>query len=324
MTDTAPARRHAGPTQTPLNVLRGFLIGMAELVPGVSGGTVALVTGVYERALLSLTALGAAFRVLVTGPDRTTQFAQRIRQVEWWLVGPALVGMVAALLFAAGSVAHLVETHPENARGLFFGLVVASLVVPIRMLPKLTAPTTARRILAVVAVVVPAVVSFVLVGFASGSSIDEPQWWFVFLAASIAICALVVPGVSGSFFLLAIGLYAPTLGAVHDRDWGYLGVFAAGALLGLLTIVKGMTVLLHRARRATLLVAFGLMLGSLRALWPWQGGDGGTEGRGTLLPPSDPLGPTLLAVLGAVVVTILVIAEARVTRRVTSRSEPTP
>jgi putative membrane protein len=313
MSATALDRR-SGILQSPLNVLRGFLIGMAELVPGVSGGTVALVTGVYERALNSATALGGAFVALAKGPDRRAGFRRRIGDVDWWLVLPALVGMAAAVLFAAGAVEALVSANPENARGLFFGLVAASLVVPLRMLPART-ERGAGRIADVAAVVVAAVVAFVLVGFASNTTLEDPQLWFVFVAAAVAVCALVIPGVSGSFFLLAIGLYSPTLQAVDQRDLGYIAVFGLGAIVGLLTIVKGISVLLTRARRVTLLVMFGLMLGSLRALWPWQGGAGGDEGHGVLLAPTDPLAPVLLAVAGAAAVLALVTLEARATRR---------
>jgi len=316
MSATALDRR-SGILQSPLNLLRGFLIGMAELVPGVSGGTVALVTGVYERALNSATALGGAFVALAKGPDRVAGFRRRIADVDWWLILPALVGMAAAVLFAAGVVEALVSANPENARGLFFGLVAASLVVPLRMLPART-ERGAGRIADVAAVVVAAVVAFVLVGFASNTTLEDPQLWFVFVAAAVAVCALVIPGVSGSFFLLAIGLYSPTLQAVDQRDLGYIAVFGLGAIVGLLTIVKGISVLLTRARRVTLLVMFGLMLGSLRALWPWQGGAGGDEGHGVLLAPTDPLAPVLLAVAGAAAVLALVALEARATPRAVS------
>ena len=229
---------------------------MAELVPGVSGGTIALVTGIYERALDAASSLGGAFKTLVVGPDRAAGFRRRISDVDWWLVVPLLVGMACAILFAAGTVEHLVAANPENARGLFFGLVAASLVVPFRLLPK-------RKNLAVdiVSFVVAAGVAFFLVGFASSGSIDSPNFVFVFVAAAVAVCALVVPGVSGSFFLLAVGLYSPTLQAVDERDLAYIGVFALGALIGLFTVVRVIRVLLDKYRRMTLLVMAGLMLG---------------------------------------------------------------
>lgn len=308
--------RAAGrPVHTPVNALRGFLIGMAELVPGVSGGTVALVTGIYERALRSAHALGAAFRALVLGPDRGAGFRRGMRDVDWWLVGPMLVGMAIAVLFAAGTVEHLVSSNPENARGLFFGLVAASLIVPLRLLPR-GRGTGVSGSVDLLLFVVPAAVAFFLVGFANSQAIDHPPIWFVFIAAAVAVCALVVPGVSGSFFLLAVGLYSPTLQAVDDRALGYIAVFGAGALLGLFTVVKVMTTLLDKARRGTLLVMSGLMLGSLRALWPWQGGEGSAEGHGSLTLPTDPVWPPIvLAAVGAVVVLALIVVEEIAKRR---------
>lgn len=300
----------ARPIHTPWNALRGFLIGMAELVPGVSGGTIALVTGVYERALEAAGSLGGAFKTLIVGPDRAAGFRRRISDVDWWLVVPLLVGMACAILFAAGTVEHLVASNPENARGLFFGLVAASLVVPFRLLPKRT-----NLAVDIVSFIVAAAAAFFLVGFASSGSIDSPHPVFVFVAAAVAVCALVVPGISGSFFLLAVGLYSPTLQAVDERDLAYIGIFAVGALIGLFTVVRVIRVLLDKHRRITLLVMAGLMLGSLRALWPWQGGAGSEDGHGALLAPTDPLMPILLAVGGAAAVLVLIAVETAITKR---------
>ncbi|EWS81858.1 membrane protein [Brachybacterium phenoliresistens] len=311
---TSPVAPRARPAQAPLNAVRGALIGMAELVPGVSGGTVALVTGVYERAIEAAHHLIAAAVALVKGPDRRAGFLQNLRRVDGWLVLPMLAGMAAAVLLAAGVVEHLVADNPISSRGLFFGLVAASLVVPIRLLPAGRGGAAgAVRDIAVVAV--PAAVAFALVGLAGGGTLADPPIWMVFLAAAVAVCALVVPGVSGSFFLLAIGLYSPTLQAVDERDLGYVAVFGAGAVLGLLTIVQIISRLLHTHRRATLLAMTGLMLGSLRALWPWQGGTGSAEGHGALLAPSAPLAaPILLALAGAAVVIALIVVETRIAR----------
>jgi putative membrane protein len=147
----------------------------------------------------------------------------------------------------------------------------------------------------------------------------------VFLAASVAVCALVVPGVSGSFLLLAVGMYTTTLGAVEDRDLLYLAVFGAGAVLGLGSFVQVLRYLLNSHRRTTLLVMSGLMIGSLRALWPWQstsGGGGEAEGPGQLVAPYAPvLGPVLLALLGAAVVGILVLVQIRADRKAAESSQ---
>lgn len=297
----------------PLDLVRGFLIGMAELVPGVSGGTVALVTRVYDELIDSASHVVEAAKVLVAGPDRVAGVRRELRRTDWWLVVPVLVGMATAVLTVAGVMSGFVTDHPELSRGLFFGLVATSVVVPFRMLPAAHLPAWADALLVLGGVVV----AFWLTSLAAGGTDLDPAWPVVFVAAAIAVCALVVPGVSGSFFLLAVGLYTTTMDAISERDLGYVAVFAAGAVVGLASFVRLLHHLLHRRRRTTLLVMAGLMIGSLRALWPWQGGgshgpDDEAHGPGELLAPAGQVWePVLLAVVGAVVVGVLVLVEAR-------------
>lgn len=308
-----------------LNAIRGALIGMAELVPGISGGTVALITGVYERLLNAVSHLVSAVRRLLLGPNRIAGFREELRRTDWWLVGPVLIGMGTMVLTMAGVIEALVSANPVAARGLFFGLVVASLLVPLRMIRSGADAegSTLSRIgfgvlnLELVVFAVAAAATFLLIGLADGGAVAEPPLPIVFFAAAIAICALVVPGVSGSFFLLAIGLYSTTLQALSSRDLGYIAVFAAGALLGLVTIVRGMKWLLEHHRRTTLVVITGLLFGSLRALWPWQrSASGNTDGVGILLPPTgDVWTPILLAALGAALVLVMIAVEDRMSAR---------
>lgn len=292
----------------PLDLLRGFLIGMAELVPGVSGGTVALVTGVYDELIDSASHVIGAARQGVAG--RRAALRTELARTDWWLVLPVLVGMAAAVLTVAGVMESFVSDHPEHARGLFFGLVLVSILVPIRMLPEASRPRWVDALL----VVAVAVAAFVVVGLAGSGATSDPPLVLVALAASVAICALVLPGVSGSFFLLTVGLYTTTLDAVDSRDLVYVGVFAVGAIGGLVVFVPVLRHLLHAHRRTTLLVMSGLLAGSLRALWPWQevpeGAAGEAHGPGALLAPYDPVGgPVLLMLLGAAVVAALLSLE---------------
>lgn len=300
-----------------MNALRGALIGLAELIPGISGGTVALITGVYERLIDSAAHAVAGLKRLILGPGRRAGAAAEFRRVDWWLIVPLVGGMAAMVLTLAGVVEGLVAGNAELARGLFFGLVAASVVVPLQIIPRGPA-TQARRIGGIAVFAAAAVVAFASIDAVGGAALlAEPPLWVVFAAAAIAVCALVVPGVSGSFFLLAVGLYSPTLLAVADRDLTYLAVFAAGALVGLVTIVRVMKRLLERHRRLTLIAMAGLMLGSLRALWPWQTMPGGDDhGVGALAAPTGAVaGPILLAVLGAAVVAGLLVAERVIQRR---------
>ena len=299
-----------------LDVVRGGLIGLAELIPGVSGGTIALITGVYERLIASADSVVTAFKRLVFGPDRRSGFADGLRRVDWALVIPVLIGMVAMVLTLAGTVESFVTENVEASRGLFFGLVAASILVPLQLVPR-AHRTAAARIGGVALFLAAAAVAFLAIDFAGGSFDSDPPLVAVFFAAAVAVCALVVPGVSGSFFLLAIGLYSPTLRAVDERDLGYLAVFALGALVGLVTIVRVITWLLRHHRRLTLIAMAGLMFGSLRALWPWQDLPAGEDhGIGALALPYEPVVlPIVLAIVGAAVVLGLVAVERHVARR---------
>jgi putative membrane protein len=149
--------------------------------------------------------------------------------------------------------------------------------------------------------------TFIATGF-SASDNDNPSKLLVFIAAAVAVCALILPGVSGSFFLYAIGIYTATLDAVSDLDLGYIAVFGLGALTGLVLFVRVMETLLTRARTLTLFTMTGMLLGSLRALWPWQEGEEGETV--TLLAPGDQTGlAILLFIVGAAVVGAMVAVE---------------
>ncbi|WP_300342720.1 DUF368 domain-containing protein [Nesterenkonia sp.] len=288
-------------TSVPGNVVRGAMIGVVETVPGVSGGTVALVVGIYSQLIRSASAVVAAFRQLITGPDRVAGFRRHLREVHWRVVLPVLIGMLIGLFTAVQFIGDWIESHPELTRAVFFGMVLASIAVPVRM-----APTVRGRHLAAGAAA--AAVTFALVSLPPNQT--EPQWWSILPAAAVAVCALLLPGLSGSFLLLTFGLYEPTIQAARDFDLAYLGVFALGLLLGVVSIVQALKWLLDHHPAMTLIVLAGVMLGALRALWPWQ-----TEDRG-LLPPDELLGAAAgVAVAGFAVVAVLVLIDARISRR---------
>lgn len=315
-TDTPAPDRRFRPGHAALNVVRGALIGGAELVPGISGGTVALITGVYERLIDGASHVVSAFKRLILGPDRGRSFVGELHRVDWWLVVPVLVGMIGIVLTLAGLVESLVSSNVEASRGLFFGLVAASIVVPLRLVPH-ARRSVASRIGGAAVFAAAAVVAFLLIGLSGAGTVWDPPLWAVGAAAAVAVCALVVPGLSGSFFLLAIGLYTPTLRAVDERDLAYIGVFLLGAIVGLVSIVRVVKWLLDRHRRITLLAMAGLMLGSLRALWPWQASPiDDDHGTGSLLAPTDPvLAPIVLAIAGAAAVIVLLVIEHHLQRR---------
>ena len=286
------------PLAIALNALRGFLIGVAEVIPGVSGGTIALIVGVYQRIIDSAAAFTKGMLQL-----RTLNFAglkQEFKKIDLPLLIPLGLGMLSAIVLAAAALEPLLENEPEIMRGLFFGMILVSLYVPYKMAAKSWA--TKDYLFALVA----AVVAFGLMSLPRAAAF-EPNLLVVFLGATVAICALALPGVSGSFLLLALGLYAPTIAAVNDRNWVYLLVFVLGAIVGLGAFSTLLSWLLSNKRRITLVIMTGLMLGSLRAIWPWQ------EQQGGVLAPTS-IEPLWSLAAGIVVVGGLILWQARLDR----------
>ncbi len=288
------------------NLVRGVLIGIAEIIPGVSGGTVALIVGVYHSVIGAASHVVRSFTLLFSGPGRR-RIPSELASIRFVIVVPVLVGMVLGIFTGAALLEPVIVAHPVETRAVFAGLILASLWVPITMvgsgwnLPMVTLATLA------------AAASFVFTGLPVLADASDSRWW-VAPAAAVAVCALVLPGVSGSFLLVTLGMYEPTLAAVNNRDFGYLGVFVLGAVLGLSLFVGVLQWLLEHRRVLTLVVMTGLMAGSLRALWPWQG-----EGRELLAMPEGGAGVWAWSAVAALFVVGVIVAErflqARVNRR---------
>ncbi|WP_017622593.1 DUF368 domain-containing protein [Nocardiopsis chromatogenes] len=288
-----------------LNLVRGALIGTAEVVPGISGGTVALITGIYETLITSAGHVVSGLRLTVSDLPRGRGMARagaEFRQADWAAVAAVLIGMVAAALTAAKLLAPLVESERQFAYAVFFGLVLASVYVPYS--------STLQRWRAgdyLLALVVAAV-AFVLIGLPPSEI--EPNPLIVAAAAAVAVSALVLPGMSGSLILLTLGLYTSTMDALNDRDLGYIGTFVLGALIGGALFVKLLQWLLDRHHHLAMVVMTGLLAGSLRALWPWQ-----EEDRSFTAPTEVPFTVLLMAVGFALVVGVLLLERATRARR---------
>ena len=284
------------------NLIRGGLIGVAEVIPGVSGGTIALIVGIYRTLIDAIADLVFAGRQLLgLAPGGPTGALRTFRRLPWHVLIPVGIGMAAMVVIGAAVVEPLLEEYPVQMLALFFGLVLAGIWVPAHMVQR----GGGWRPLYVVAALIAAVVLFVVTGLPP-ATIENPNPIIVMLAAAVAICALVLPGVSGSFLLLSIGLYEPTIQAVNDRDLVYLGAFAIGAIIGLGAFVTLLKWLLAHRAGITLAILTGLMLGSLRALWPWQ-----TEDRDLLAPDSLVIPALLIGALGAAFVVVLLLVERR-------------
>lgn len=298
-----------------LNAVRGGLIGTAELVPGISGGTVALVTGAYERVLYNANRLLDGVKAL---PKDRPEGVRRLKSVDWTMLLPLGIGMVVVVFAMAGVLGGFVEDHPIPAKALFLGMVAVSVVVPLLMIDR--ADLRRRLPVAIPLFIVGGIFTFVATSF-SASENSNPNLLLVFVSAAVAVCALILPGVSGSFFLYAIGIYSATLTAVSDLDLTFIAVFMLGAITGLVLFVRLMEWLLTRHRTLTLFTMTGLLLGSLRALWPWQEGE---EGEAiTLMAPGEQTGTAILLFLvgASVVATMVIIEQVMKRKRLAAQAE---
>jgi putative membrane protein len=286
--------------ETLLNFIRGSLIGVAELIPGISGGTIALITGVYKR-IIDSAAEAVRGIVLLFGFSKAN-FAKsttHFKAISWSLLIPMLVGMVTAIFVGAGIVEPLLEQYPTMTKAVFAGLIAASLFVPI------TLSGMGWKLIHYLVLLASALAAF---GFTSipRAADTDPSFIVIVVSAAFAVCALVLPGISGSYLLLALGIYAPTVAAVNDRDFGYLGTFVLGAILGLASFVSLLQWLLANKIKMTMVVMTGLMIGSLRALWPWQ------SETGAVLMPESSFGLELLMFgVGSAIVFGLIVVERR-------------
>lgn len=276
---------------------------MAEGVPGISGGTVALIVGLFDRLIDTAGNAVHLLRVaLATVLRRATPADLRVaaRGVDLRFLVPVLAGMAIMLLVTLSTVAPLLEQHPVQVSAVFFGMIAVSVLVPLRMMHhRLGAAEYACMALGVVV--------GLGISLLPQADVANPPLWLVFLGAALAINALVLPGLSGSYVLLMLGLYIPVNNALASRDWAFILTFVVGAAIGLGCFVKLLQWLLHHRRGVTLALLAGLMAGSLRTLWPWA--DGSTA----LAPPNAgaALAALGLAAAGAAVVGVALWWEAR-------------
>ncbi len=291
-----------------MQLIRGFFMGAADIVPGVSGGTVALLFGIYERLILNIrnvaTAIGHVLKRDLPGAR------ERFRSVEWaWLVS-LLVGILVAIASLSALLERLLDEQPVRMAALFFGLILGSVILAWRIVKR-----TSTEV--VMIGLITAIVFFLFLGLRSDTSSDaaevvtEPLWQF-FVVGMIAICAMVLPGISGSFLLVMMGMYSEVLGAVNDRDVVVLLVFALGCGVGLALFSTLLEWLLEHHHDRVIAAMIGLMLGSLRVLWPWPGGTATTT---MSAPQGDVLVPVLLALAGFIVVMGVELVVVRSARR---------
>lgn len=237
--------------------LKGLAMGAADVVPGVSGGTIAFITGIYTELLDSIKSVNLnTLKILFR--DGVPAFWKAINGT---FLLTLLSGILIALITLARGIHYLLLNHPIWVWSFFFGLIVASCWHIGKEIPR-------WRWQELAALVAGAIIA-AWISVASPTQIEATPM-IVFLAGSVAICAMILPGISGSFILLLMGLYEPILGAVKALDLGIMGLFAVGAGLGLMLFSRLLSWLLHHYQSVMFALLTGFMAGSLVKVWPWK------------------------------------------------------
>lgn len=237
--------------------LRGLAMGAADVVPGVSGGTIAFITGIYNELIESIKSINT--KAIITLKNRG--FSAFWQQINGGFLLSLGLGIITSIALFAGAIHYLLGTYPQYVWSFFFGLIIASAVIMLRQINR-------WRSLEIVSLMSGVVIAG-FISVASATNIEASSL-VIFLAGSIAICAMILPGISGSFILLLMGLYAPILGAVKNFDISIIGLFLCGAALGLAIFVRALSWLLQNYPNLLLSLLTGFMLGALLKVWPWK------------------------------------------------------
>jgi len=243
-----------------------MLMGAADVVPGVSGGTMAFITGIYERLLAAI----SAFDLGLVNELRGGHWRNAWARVDGLFLVALLAGIATSVFTLARGVTYLLATQPLPLWSFFLGLILASAIVLVRHVRGWTPPR--------VAAFVTGALGAAFIGLSPVFDLP-PVSLSYFLAGFVAICAMILPGISGSFILVLLGMYAHVLEAIEALDLLRLALFASGAACGLLAFTRLLKRLLDAYHEATLAALTGFLVGSLPVVWPWRmpRGDGATS-----------------------------------------------
>ncbi len=280
------------PLTVTAELLRGAAIGIANIIPGVSGGTLALLLGIYERLIAAIKSISAStvfsvFGLLKFNKKALEKFKEEMRKIDAMFLILLTVGAAAAIIALASLMTYLLEKQHDPTYGFFFGLVAVSVIVPCRMMKKKRPASFITALLAVILVIGLSVSmsgdrllekeqkkleikASETVDNESAGELTLLRSGYLFVVGGISVSAMILPGISGSFLLLLFGVYFDILRAITTRDFPVLAVFAAGCVLGLLLFTRLLNWLLAKWHDQTMGFLMGLVLGSLWAIWPFK------------------------------------------------------
>ena len=236
---------------------KGICMGASDVVPGVSGGTMAFILGIYEELIDAIRSFDLKSLQLLM----RFEFQRLLERISWRFLLAVGFGILTAVFTLARLLSWLLQNSPIYIWSFFFGLILASVVSVSRRIENWRKSTC-------LGLVGGSIGAYFLVGFVPVSTPDDP--WFLFLCGAIAICAMILPGISGSFILVLLGKYEYVLQAVNQRDFLVLLLVAGGACIGILAFSRILGWLLRNYHDLMVAVLTGLMLGSLRKVWPWK------------------------------------------------------
>ena len=239
--------------------LKGLAMGAADVVPGVSGGTIAFISGIYEELIGTLNNIN--FSLLKHLKSEGLKSTWKKANGPFLLA--LLTGVFVSIVSLAKGVEWVLEHHPILLWSFFFGLILASIIYVGKQIK-----TTAKDFKIFIAMAIGAAVAYLITTLNPSETTDTHL--FLFFAGALAICAMILPGISGAFILVIIGAYAPVLQAINSRNLKTILIFGAGAVVGLLSFSKLLKWLFEKYHRLTLAVITGFMIGSLNKIWPWK------------------------------------------------------
>lgn len=240
-----------------LTFFKGMAMGAADIVPGVSGGSIALITGIYQQLLDSINSFtGANFKLLLK-----FELKKFYRAVNGTFLLSLILGIMTSIFSLSRVITYLMDEHPIPLWSFFCGLILVSAFVILREIKR-------WHLGVIVALIVGILGAYFITGLPPTNSPEAA--WFTFVSGAIAICAMILPGISGSFLLLILGKYETILKAVGDRDVVTLALFAAGCIVGILSFSRVISWFLKKYYATTIGLLSGFMLGSMNKLWPWK------------------------------------------------------
>ena len=237
--------------------LKGVAMGGADVVPGVSGGTIAFITGIYEELLDSIQALDLQSLGLL----KTLKFKEFWKHINGNFLITLFAGIFISLFSLVRMISYLMVHEPIALWSFFFGLILASAILVFRKIRK-------WNVGVVLATIAGTVIAFYITTFAPAET--DNNLIYIFLSGMLAICAMILPGISGSFILLILGKYEYIINSVKDFKIDVILVFGAGCALGLIAFSRVISWVLHRFHNIAIAVLSGFMIGSLNKIWPWK------------------------------------------------------